>query len=346
MEDIDYAVAIRNSGLTIYDSIEIGDPLLWIPTLELEKILDDGLRGFSVTGLALRTRSKVVKQRICNILGYPTPTSFKKTQPRFIGQNFDVYGQKSNNLQVWNEQLSPTRRYVMYRVSEDYILTEVKVVNGDDLALLDTTGKLTQKYQARLELEGGESELISTRDTDNFRLILRSNSRSDFADKSPISYPDRDYLLPISTVYNRLMPLIGADFIDVGSDQERLRGAELHKLVCKSLGYSAYQDDGRFPDVRHQLLEIKLQTASTIDLGLVLPSSTEPLDVPKLAGRQVRHCDVRYAIFYGAVKQDRVRLSNLFVTTGEDFFSRFTQFGGRTLNKKLQIPLPADFFSS
>jgi hypothetical protein len=115
-------------------------------------------------------------------------------------------------------------------------------------------------------------------------------------------------------------------------------------VVCNALGYEEYEDNGQFPDVRHQLLEVKLQTSPTIDLGLVAPSSTELLDVPMIEGSQIRHCDVRYAVFYGATDCRQVVVSHLFVTTGERFFTRFPQFGGRVLNKKLQIPLPSDFF--
>jgi hypothetical protein len=50
--------AISASGLTIYDPIEIGSAL-WIPTPHLETLLDRGLRGLSLAGLPLRTRSKV-----------------------------------------------------------------------------------------------------------------------------------------------------------------------------------------------------------------------------------------------------------------------------------------------
>jgi hypothetical protein len=114
--------------------------------------------------------------------------------------------------------------------------------------------------------------------------------------------------------------------------------------VCQSLGYSTYADDGRFPDVRNQLLEVKLQTAPTIDLGLICPNSRDPLDIPSLSGRQLRHCDVRYALFYATTSGTRVTISHLFLTTGEAFFSRFPQFQGKVLNKKLQIPLPANFF--
>lgn len=132
--------------------------------------------------------------------------------------------------------------------------------------------------------------------------------------------------------------------MDIGYDQERNRGAELHRLVCKSLGYEDYRDDGQFPDMRHQLLEVKLQTSPTIDLGLVCPNSLDVLDVPKIGGKQVRHCDVRYALFYANTDGITVTLTHFFLTTGEKFFTRFPQFQGKVLNKKLQIPLPADFF--
>ena len=120
---IPYVKNIRNSELTIYDRIDVGDPGLWIPTPELERLLDEGMRGFSLAGLPLRTRSKAAKQRVCELLGYPVPAAFRKSQPRFIGQFFDTYVQKSNNLQVWNEELSPTRRDVLVRLSQNDVVT-------------------------------------------------------------------------------------------------------------------------------------------------------------------------------------------------------------------------------
>ena len=97
-------------------------------------------------------------------------------------------------------------------------------------------------------------------------------------------------------------------------------------------------------NVRHQLLEVKLQTAPTIDLGLVRPDSQDPLDVPKVLGKQLKHRNVRYVLFYANTDGTTVTLTHIFLTTGEAFFTRFPQFQGKVLNKKLQIPLPADFF--
>jgi len=272
------------------------------------------------------------------------PKSFRKTQPRFPGQFFDTYTQKSNNLQVWNEELSSVRRYVLIRISEDDLVTRVKVVTGDALAALDTTGTLTSKYQARCIPGVEASELLTGHDT----TVLASFTSPDVdlgSIATPVEHPRVRQILPIADVFDRLKPLIGQSFNDAGFDQERNRGAALHRLVCQSLGYASYQDDGQFPDVRHQLIEVKLQTAPTIDLGLVLPSSSEPLDVPMIEGTQIRHCDVRYAVFYGRVVAGQVELTHLFLTTGEAFLDRFPQFQGKVLNAKLQIPLPANFFN-
>lgn len=340
-----FVSAIRNKGLKIYDDIPIGDPTYWIPTTELQALLDEGLRGMSLAGLPLRTRSKRVKERVCEVLGYPVPSSFKKTQPRFPGQMFDIYTQKSNNLQIWNEELSASRRYVIIRISDSDTITRVKVVTGDTLAQLDTTGTLTSKYQARCIPGDRTHELVVNSDTNRLSQFVDASAELGQV-ATPILHPTARLILPIETVFRKLSPLVGQRFVDAGADQERNRGAALHRLVCEALGYSSYQDDGQFPDVRHQLLEVKLQTSPTVDLGLVTPESVEPLDVPMLSGHQIRHCDVRYAIFYGNVSNGMVELTHFFLTTGADFFSRFPQFQGKVLNAKLQIPLPADFFDS
>lgn len=338
----DYVDAIRKSGLTIYDPVEVGSKL-WIPSHELESILDGGLRGFSTAGLKIRTRSKVVKTRVCELLGYPIPKTFKKVQPRFTGQNFDTYVQGSNNLQIWNEELTATRRYVLVREGRDATITRVKVVTGDALAALDTTGTLTKKYQAQL-IPGVEiSELISPIDTERVVQLLATPSPTAFA-SSPTDYPEKGRLIPISVLYERLKPLLGKTFIDAGNTQERNRGAGLHRLICTALGYPNYRDNGQMPDVLHQLLEAKLQTSPTIDLGLGVPSSTEVLEFPQVDGIQIRYCDVRYAIFDAVTDGAIVKLRRFYLTTGRDFFGRFRQFAGKVLNAKLQIPLPRNFF--
>lgn len=337
----EYVAAIKRSGLSIYSPIPVGSDL-WIPTPTLEVLLNRELVGKSLAGLPLRTRSKVVKSLVCTAMGYPIPSSFTKTQPRFPSQDFDTYTQKSNNLQIWNEEITPTRRYAIIQISENDIMTMVIVISGENLARLDTTGTLTQKYQARLNVGTSTVELIA--DTDTSVLAPNVSPIVTIRNYNPTDHPSVGTLLPIRTIFEKLTPLIGQRFPDRGRDQERNRGADLHGLVCSALGYTNYQDNGQFPDVLHQLLEVKLQTSPTIDLGLVTPDSSETLDVPMLNGHQIRHCDVRYALFYATTDGREVVLTHFYLTTGQAFFVRFPQFGGKVLNKKLQIPLPANFF--
>ncbi|HAF23039.1 MAG TPA: restriction endonuclease [Blastocatellia bacterium] len=340
----DYQEAIRRSGLTIYDPVVVGDPGLWIPAPELEQLLNAGLGGLDLARLPLRTRSKVVKQVVAKTLGYPIPTSFRKTQPRFPGQNFDTYVQKSNNLQIWNEEIAPTRRYVIIGVNASDRVTCVRAISGDTLSLLDTTGTLTQKYQARLTQGPTAVELVTRSDTDTLPFRRQTRERRRIIDSAPTDPPTMEALLPIQEVFDRLKPLVGETFRDSGILRERNRGGTLHELACRALGYAAYADNGQFPDIRHQLLEVKLQTSPTIDLGLVRPDSKELLDINQVGGEQIRHCDVRYAVFLGSTDGSTVTLSGLIITTGEGFFSRFSLFGGKVLNKKLQIRLPRSFF--
>lgn len=338
----DYVRAIKASGHSIYDAAAPGSPL-YIPSPELETLLNAGLRGFSVIGLPLRTRSKVVKRRICEILGYPIPISFKRTKPlaRFPCQNFDTYVQTSDNLQVWNETVSAMRRYVLIR-EEAGALQRVRVVTGAGLAVLDTTGTLTQKYQARFAVPKDSSELISTLDTARLRPALAKKLPRTIK-AEPTDHPEAGKILPIAELWLRLRKLVGQIFPDAGAQQERNRGAALHRLVCVALGYETYADDGRFPDVKHQLLEVKLQTAPTIDLGLVTPDSSEPLDLRAITPNPLHHRDVRYALFSASTDGKIVTLCGLHLTTGADFFTRFPRFGGKVLNRKLQLRLPKGF---
>ena len=341
---VDYVSNIKESQLTIYDEIEIGNPKLWIPSPDLQKILNRSLNGRDVSGMATRTRSKKVNEWIAESLGYPVPSSFKRTEPRFPGQNFDKYVQKASNLQIWNQDLAPDRRYVIIDVTANDIIRKVRVVTGDVLAELDTTNTSTGKYQARLSLGESHYELISEKDTDNVQPIVASKGDIDLGSVAPTAYPGRESILPIGVVFERLKSLVGKKFKDPGLLQDRNRGSNLHDMVCQELGFDQYADDGRFPDISQQILEVKMQTSTTIDLGIALPSDDSAIDFPKIENRQILYRDVRYALFYGNTNGSKVQLTHLFVTTGEDFFDRFKQFGGKTLNEKIQIKIPDGFF--
>ena len=126
---------ITASGCTIYSPPDD----TFLETDQLESVLADSLRGLSLD-YPLRTRAKVSKQAVCEALGYPVPRSFKKTRPRFPAQNLDVYVQKNDNLQIWNEEIDGERRYALIRVNDEDVVTTVRVLTGDDVAELGSNG--------------------------------------------------------------------------------------------------------------------------------------------------------------------------------------------------------------
>ena len=329
---------ISASDVSIYESLA-DRPDLFFPREQLEALLDRSLSGLNLD-YPIRTRSKVVKAAICEPLGYPVPTSFKKTQPRFPGQNFDTYVQKANNLQIWNEEVTPTRRYVLIRIDGQSRVTRVRVVTGVELAALDTTGTLTTKFQASSRTPVTDSILVSEADTENFEQF-RHKDQATAPDSLAVSLVP-DNLIPIRDLFSRLIELRGMTISDPGADQERIRGTLIHKMAQKVLGQEAHVDTGQFPDVPDQLLEVKLQTSPTIDLGLVSPDSTEPLT----GCSGCRHCDVRYAVFYPESDRSELLVNHLVLSTGQDFFSFFRKFGGLEVNRKIQLHLPSDFFGN
>ncbi|MDP3006385.1 MAG: hypothetical protein Q8N11_09445 [Methylotenera sp.] len=195
-----YKIALLASQLDIYTPIDINDTDLWIPMHDLEVLISNELCNVSVANMALRSRSKFINLAVCRALGYPEPTSFTRTYPKFPGQKLDTYAQKALNLQIWNEAVSPDRRYAILEISPDDIITRVKVVNGLVLAALDKTGTITKKYQARFDLGDDALELISKVDVGSLLPHISTDVEIDKS-LSPTADPQSRGLLPIFEIY-------------------------------------------------------------------------------------------------------------------------------------------------
>ena len=330
--------------MSIYDDLDTRPDLVY-DIADVEVLLSEALVG-ARWDLPIRTRSKVAKEAVADALGYPVPSSFQKTQPRFPGQNLDISVQMADNLQIWNEEVDPDRRYALIRVLNDGTVTRVRVVTGEVIALWDRTGTLTSKYQAKRIDPSPGSKLVSPRDTENFMRTFAPSTVPAFmrAATSPTSRPIPGSVLAIRHLHDHLLGLVGQEFVDPGVTQDRSRGIVVQQLACLALGLGEYGDVGQFPDILCQALEVKLQLSPTIDLGLVLPESTAPAQE---LGPDLRHADARYSVIYGSrVSDDRIRIDAVVTTTGQDFFTEFHRFEGKVQNKKLQIPLPRDLFEA
>jgi hypothetical protein len=337
------AESIRRRGLDIYEMVEATEPALLFPDDELEVYLDHVLVGEVLPG-PIRTRSKLAKQLVAGALGYGRPSSFSRTKPRFPGQDLDVHVQQDDNLQIWNQEVSPERRYVLIRPDANDVVRRVRVVRGQQVAEWDRTGTLTSKYQAKRIPGRSGSLLVSESDTGVFLETLQPSRLAVGAlhDSLTSDPPIPGMVMPIAELFDKLLNLIGIELIATGPGQDRVRGELLQGLVSDVLDVGEYANFGQWPDIVNQALEVKLQTSPTIDLGLVLPSDTAPA---RALGPGVRHCDARYLVVYGdLLPSGGVNLTEIVISTGEDFFNEFVQFGGLVQNQKRQIRLPANLF--
>jgi len=339
---LEIRAAVAELGFDIYEPLTAYPEAVYT-TAELEALLSHVLEG-QVFDAPIRARAKLAKQATANALGYPAPKTLKKTKPRFPGQDLDVYVQQSHNLQIWNDEISPTRRYAILGLDAKSRVYAVRVIEGIELAPFDRTGTLTSKYQAKRIAGRTGSTLVVPADTEALIHELAPVSDVDpvaLAMMNPANQPANGQVFTIEALHRKLLGLIGQAL--PYSPSERQRGELLHRAACEALGLGSYADTGQFPDILCQALEVKLQSAGTIDLGLVSPSSEEPA---LTLSPRLRHCDTRYLIAYASHQADAFVIDEIVVSTGAAFYGEFQQFGGLVQNKKLQLRLPRDFFDS
>ena len=235
---------------------------------------------------------------------------------------------------------------MLIRPDSDDIVQRVRVVRGQHLTQWDRTGALTSKYQAKRHSGRSGSVLVSSTDTAVFMDVFQPSHLSDGAlwDSQSSKRPVPGTLMPIAQIFDKLSNLVGARLQATGPGQDRVRGEFLQQRVSDELGIGEYANYGQWPDIVSQILEVKLQTSPTIDLGLILPSDRT---LVRNLGSKIRHCDARYLVVYGNILSSReVEVHSLVLSTGIDFFDEFVQFGGLVKNKKRQIRLPSDLFQA
>ena len=193
------ARAIGRAGINIYESLD-DRPSLYYQATELQTRLREELIGKVFTG-PIRSRSLLAKRAVAAALGYPAPASFARTRPRFPGQNLDVAVQYSDNFQVFNDEVDPLRRYAFLRPDSVGRIIAVRVVTGDVVVKLDTTGTLTSKYQASRLGNTQSSLLVSKVDTDPLRAYLGLRTLQLSNASSTAQAPRVGYVLPIEELF-------------------------------------------------------------------------------------------------------------------------------------------------
>ena len=108
-----------------------------------------------------------------------------------------------------------------------------------------------------------------------------------------VSEPDIKNLFSIALIKKIVAErLIGLKIDDAATKN---RGQALEKKVLELLGYETKENEllyGAFPDIRNQLLEVKVQDTQTVDLGKFSPEKEEVV----IEESNLTTFDVRYLI--------------------------------------------------
>jgi hypothetical protein len=164
----------------------------------------------------------------------------------------------------------------------------------------------------------------------------------DLGDGDPLANApaDPELLFTLDEIAILLKPLMGVDAPrdDRGRILEvRPKGHWFEFEVAKRLGYHYPPGAGLFPDVRHQLLEVKHHTGKsvTIDFGHHHPGSEDVIDARWNEKVRARVCDIRYLIALAPPPDHKV--SVMVLATGADINSIFGVSPTKTIKYQLGI---------
>ncbi|RAN55761.1 nuclease [Dolosigranulum pigrum] len=227
----------------------------------------------------------------------------KKGVPKILLENVDSYivtSGDSYNLQVWNRNPATDSVQVEYSngdvLSADevrFIFTKISINENliESIVVLTPDyieehfgkfGKPTIKQQliisgiTREKISKQEPPILFYSDSDDIKENLTDEYPSDTDNIH--DNPTNDKVLKLEFIYEIVRDkLIGVKLDDMATKN---RGQNLELLIAKLLGYTEKKSSvlaGGYPDIRNQMLEIKVQDSPTVDLGRYSPQFEEEI---------------------------------------------------------------------
>lgn len=224
-----------------------------------------------------------------------------KGVPRILREYIDTYivtTGTSYNLQVWNrnpaeesiqveyqegESLSAKDvRFVFARVDPDeHIIRSVIILSPEYIVQnFGEFGKPTIKHQ--LIITPKTREIILQSDPpiifhpDHPQLQDLTTERNDFSGHSIHEEPTAGQILSLERIRDIVIEeIVGKEINGLST---KTRGQHLEAHIASVLGYEHAESDvlvGDYPDIRHQVLEVKVQDSPTVDLGKYSPQFEE-----------------------------------------------------------------------
>ena len=253
----------------------------------------------------------------------------QKGVPAFLREYIDTYIVTTGNS--YNLQ-------VLGKINADNCIESIVVMTPDYIEnRFGKFGKPTVKQQLIISNKKREYIIrdggMVIADSNLPQEILASGDETINADVSIKDEPNK--VLPIEIIDERISDKLIGKKLDISLSTKQ-RGQQLERMVAYQLGYSGKQDslEGGYPDIRNQMLEVKVQDSPTIDLGKYSPQFEEQIN-DNFTTRTIRYLIALTNAMDGAI-------DGLIMCPGEELGKSFTYVAEKSF--KCQRSIPMNFF--
>lgn len=281
----------------------------------------------------------------------------QKGVPLFLREYIDTYivtTGTSYNLQVWNRNpnsasvqvnlggkdclLASDVRFVLGKIGDGGKIESIVIMSPDYIEKsFGRFGKPTIKQQLIISNKKRE-EIIKNRSLVVDDISLSKNVIDDKCEKicgaSSIK-DDPERVLPLSYIGRQITNSLIGEKLDINLPTKQ-KGQQLERLVAYMLGYKKQQEmlEGGYPDIRNQMLEVKVQDSPTIDLGRYSPQFEESVH-SDFTTRTIRYLIALTDTMNGSI-------DGIVLVPGEELGKNFTYVAEKSF--KCQRSIPMDFF--
>ncbi len=338
--------------------------------VRLTELID---KEFTITGKTRTDGSNIRKLIAATLENYPLPEPSpdgtyeivvpkKKGIPKITREFIDSYIVTSGisyNLQVWNRiPASKTLliklengdslkcnnvRFVFVKIDMDIrCISAIIILTPDYIEnKFGKFGKPTIKHQllisskARNEIYKSDERMFFSKDTAKMSYLIRH----DFSPPtdSMISEPVKSNIFALPVIRDIVAKKLIGSKLDTAATKNR--GQSLERKVLSLLGYDAQENSllfGSFPDIKNQMLEVKVQDSPTVDLGKYSPEF-------EMVVNEELHLttkDVRYLIALTNPKTEIIE--GIILAPGENLGDVFSFVSDQSF--KCQRSIPMSFF--
>jgi len=281
----------------------------------------------------------------------------QKGVPAFLREYIDTYIVTTGaayNLQVWNRNPNSASVQVVLKEKEHLLASDVRFVLGklssdgtiDSIVIMtpDYIEKAFGKFgnptikQQLIISDKKRDEIIKNRslvvgDISLPKKLIDESCEHISSDSSIKDEPVK--VLPLSHIDKQITDSLIGEKLDISLSTKQ-RGQQLERLVAYKLGYKKTQEmlEGGFPDIRNQMLEVKVQDSPTIDLGRYSPQFEEYIN-DAFTTRTIRYLIALTNAMNGSI-------DGIVLVPGEELGKYFTYVAEK--NYKCQRSIPMEFF--